>query len=432
MAQVSIPAGRSSSSLSQTHPTLTAIAFVLLLVSVITGPVFTWQGSTGDAVAGQGNAFRQVIYLGLFFCLIYASGGLGDLTRVIVVPASINILLLWCWISLSWALNADVGARRLILTTLIIYMIFIISKQLSLEKCLHYMRIVLGMTLMINLLTVALFPQIGIHQFEADIDPGLVGHWRGFLPEKNIAGAICAITILVFLFHRKSQWPVLRFGIIALAVLFLIQTGSKTSLGICAAAAFAGWSYRLYDQRYWPVGVIGLISLIAGLLVYGVLHLGDFQAELARPDALTGRSQIWSALLAYISDHVWLGTGYGSFWNIGENSPIYDYVKTGNWVQNISSGHSGYFDLTAQIGVPGLVLAFYALILQPLISLLTKPVTGNSGPLLLAILLFCIGHNATESSLMDRDHFIQFCFILAVAMIKTATSEVHDAADQPT
>jgi len=428
MAQVTSPAGRSSSTLTQTHPTLAAAAFILLLISIIVGPVFTWSTPAADNLTGQGNAFRQIIYLGLFFCLIYASGGFGDLTRMLVVPASINALLLWCWISLTWALNADTGVRRLILTTLIIYMVFIAVRQLNLEKCFHYMRIVLGVTLALNLLTVALFPQIGIHQFEADIDPGLVGHWRGFLPEKNVAGALCAITILVFLFHQ-SRWPTLRFGTMALATLFLIETGSKTSLGICALAAVVGWSYRFYDQRYWPFGVIGLFSIIGGLAAFALVHLNDFQSELAQPDALTGRSQIWPVLIAYITDHPLLGTGYGSFWNIGEASPVFDYAKPGSWVQKISSGHNGYLDLTAQIGLPGLALAFYALIFQPLLNLLTKPVNSPSGPLLLAILLFCIGHNGTESTLMDRDHFIQFCLVLTLAMIQLATTK--DSATVP-
>jgi O-antigen ligase len=88
------------------------------------------------------------------------------------------------------------------------------------------------------------------------------------------------------------------------------------------------------------------------LLLYSY---GDsLSAAFASPDALTGRVQIWPVLIAYSRDHWMQGSGYGSFWNIGGASPAYEYA-TGR-VSTIASGHNGYLDLLAPIGVPGLLL----------------------------------------------------------------------------
>jgi hypothetical protein len=68
------------------------------------------------------------------------------------------------------------------------------------------------------------------------------------------------------------------------------------------------------------------------------------------PRTFTGRVLIWRALMNFIGDHFWLGTGYGSFWNVGDDGPIYRYAS--GWVTRISEGHNGYLDLACQLGVP--------------------------------------------------------------------------------
>ncbi|PJN92824.1 hypothetical protein CNY89_26205, partial [Amaricoccus sp. HAR-UPW-R2A-40] len=55
-------------------------------------------------------------------------------------------------------------------------------------------------------------------------------------------------------------------------------------------------------------------------------------ATLDRQDAFTGRTQIWSTILAYLRDHWPAGAGYGSFWNVGPDSPVFAYARSGAWV----------------------------------------------------------------------------------------------------
>ena len=72
------------------------------------------------------------------------------------------------------------------------------------------------------------------------------------------------------------------------------------------------------------------------------------------PASLTGRVQIWPVLLDYVSNHLWLGSGYGSFWAIGDASPIFEFDNS--WLMTIDHSHNGYLETLVHTGVIGLAL----------------------------------------------------------------------------
>jgi len=147
--------------------------------------------------------------------------------------------------------------------------------------------------------------------------------------------------------------------------------------------------------------------------------MNDFIAMFSDPNALTGRTQIWLPLFKYAQEHWLLGAGYGSFWLIGPTSPIYYYTQ--NWVAGLGHGHNGYLDLLVQIGLPGLLLAIFALILSPLFKVFSSQTLapGRAG-LIVATIFFVVCHNMTESSLLDRDRIPQVFLMIAIALTEVA------------
>ena len=398
-----------------TSQILTEACFVLFLTSVIAWPTFSL--STPEDLSGGGNVLRQASYVVLSIGLIYTIGASNSLNGLTYVPIPLNLIIGWCWVSLFWAINPDVAVRRVLLTTLLFYFAFLSVYGLGTRRVVKLLSRVLTITLLLNYAFVILLPEQGVHQLDLDGDQGLVGAWKGFFPEKNLAGAICAVTVLLASFDEEARSRILRWTTVAMAVFFLFKTGSKTSQTWCAIAIIIGISYRFYREIYWPIAVTTLVVILGINAVYVFTYLEELLLPLQRPDTLTGRSQIWPALAAYVADHWMLGAGYGSFWNVGEDSPIYRYAKAGSWTQKVSSGHNGYLDLATQIGVPGLALAIYSFVLRPILSLATRPIVGSAGCVTIALLCFCVGHNGTESTILDRDQFINVCLTLTVAMI---------------
>jgi O-antigen ligase len=141
--------------------------------------------------------------------------------------------------------------------------------------------------------------------------------------------------------------------------------------------------------------------------------------QLLLPGALTGRGQIWPVLIQFSSQNLMLGSGYGSFWNIGDASPVLQL--TSGWVSQITTGHNGYLDLLVQIGVPGLVLSVFAIVILPLWTLTTqRGIPVRLGGTLIALLTFCIGQNMTESSLFNRDVAVWVAMAVTLAAIRQA------------
>lgn len=388
----------------------TSVAFVVMLVLVIAGPAMTGGGD----FSGSGNPARQAGYLLIFAMMAAATLRQDGLVRALQTSVPCNLLLAYCWISLLWAIEPAIGMRRLVLTTIIIYSVFITVQTLGIAASLLLMRRVLIAVLFLNFACIAVLPGIGIVQFIPGGDPGTVGDWRGILAEKNNAGAVTAITFLILLFdpRPRSKGAV---WLMALALFFLLQTGSKTALGIGLIALIAGLAARRYHWRFWPFALTGIALASIGVAFLVVVFWGRITSVLHQQDAFTGRPQIWSALLGYVRDHWLLGSGYGSFWNIGANSPIYAYAKQGSWLTQIASGHDGYLDVAAQIGVPGMILAVFALFVHPLYRLVTDRRLSKYRPILAAMLIFCAGQNLTESTMLDRDYFVQVCLMWIIA-----------------
>jgi O-antigen ligase len=164
------------------------------------------------------------------------------------------------------------------------------------------------------------------------------------------------------------------------------------------------------------IGAVVLMVVLYGSWDYVQAAFGD-------PDGLTGRNAIWPVMTAYIRDHWLLGSGYGAFWNVGDRSPVFAYTSVYDWVSTeVANGHNGYLDILAQLGVPGLVLAVWAAIIEPLGRLcFNYKMPRQHGALLVALIVFCAAHNLTESSLFDRDMYIQVVLMFAIAMIAPAS-----------
>ena len=372
---------------------------------------------------GEGDASRQLWYAAAF--LITVAVTLGQPQRLLALPRALTIALAYCWFSLAWSAVPGIGLRRVGLTTMIIFTIFRCVDELGYVRTVALLRIMLPLTIALDFFAVALFPS-GIHRQEDLgglthlLDPGIVGSWRGVQKHKNFAGAVCAFTILLFVFDARQINRTVRYVVILATALFLYKTNSKTSALLLGIAIAIGFAYMQTQSRYGRVLRALALPLLAIAATIGVgvfAVAGDrIIAPLSRPEAFTGRMAIWPTTVGYFRDHPWTGTGFGSFWNVGLNSPSYKYGH--GWVARLGNGHSGLFDLLAQIGAPGMALVLIALAIAPIGKILTHtPVARGTCAMLLAMLCFCLFHNVTETSMLDRDAIVEVFMMISLALI---------------
>lgn len=405
-------------SVSQRRPRPVAlyaqITIVVLCLIVVIGfdPLHTRTREGAEAGQGEGDIVRQLSYLLLFGFGLLNAGVLRDVRKLLVLPASITVVVAYFYLSLTWAIEPSIALRRLTLAVLLIWIVFSAVPLAGYERTLSGFRSVMLATLVLNYFAIAILPS-AVHAGAEMMDPNLAGNWRGVQSHKNFAGPAMAILILLFLFDMQGR-RLFRLAVIAAAAFFLYKSSSKTSAILLGAAAASGWAIGLIGMRYRTAA---LLIFGYGLLL-GILSLPlvwDDMGEIFGRDSFTGRMYIWQAMLAFSADH-WLGAGYGSFWNIGSASPIQHYAS--GWVSRLFIGHNGYLDLLVQVGPIGLALAVIMTLVVPIVKLFkAKDVPRSRLALLISLMVFCIGHNLTESSLYERDQMMQIFLMITVATI---------------
>ena len=386
-------------------------AVFMWLVLIGTSPVQEWAFR---GKIGEGDAVNQVLHIVIFLALLIASG-MPSKRELFCIPLGLAILLAYCFVTVSWAIEPSISFRRATLTAIVVWVTFRQVNDLGPDRALKIARYALLILLAINYLMV-FFSPYGIHSEVFGEVSSVVGDWRGIIPHKNVAGAACAFTILLFVFDNRQFPRVISALVVAAAAIFLYFTHSSTSEISLALALVAGIAIRPYDASYRVV--LGIVLLIAAGLAIEILltNITVLTDILNDPGALTGRGAIWPLLLEYARDHLWTGAGFSSFWQIGADSPI--WTLTSGWVAIYAAhGHNGFLDLLVTIGLPGLILAVIALIVWPLIRLLlSQSIAKPRRSLLLALIIFCTGHNLAESSLLNAASMTQVFLLIAIAI----------------
>jgi O-antigen ligase len=344
---------------------------------------------------------------------------------LLCVPLPVVLALVVCLVS-AWSPVPLIALRRLGLTVCIIWSLCIAAQELGYARVLLLLKGVLLAVLVANYVAVLAFPALGMHTTDTDTDLGLVGDWRGVMGHKNVAGVVCAITLLVYGFDFKRRWVVVQVMTMLLAAVFLLFSQSKTSVAIVVLAAIIGilFTRTRFAARLYALPVLA-VGGVLGMIWFNIYQYAFVQA-VNDPRTFTGRVLIWRALMNFIGDHFWLGTGYGSFWNVGDDGPIYRYAS--GWVTRISEGHNGYLDMACQLGVPLAALVLVLLLAWPFARLMLSPQSqGPRGGLLLALLVVCAGHNMTESSFLERDSVVEFALMLVIALTWQITAQTRPA-----
>ncbi|MGN6514254.1 MAG: O-antigen ligase family protein [Rhizomicrobium sp.] len=374
----------------------------------------------GDMLsAGEGDLARQILYL-LFFAAIFAVAIQREGLRIIdAVPPFLALLLLWCGLSAFWTEAPPmITIRRVGLEVVVVMSVMLSVAELGADRAFRVLRLVLALVLVVNWISIPILPQ-AVH-LANETDPSIVGDWRGLYFHKNITGAVCAVSAMVFLYYAvrdksRADW-LLLFATLG----FLVMTRSKSSMGLLPLGVMAGalyyWAWRRpLDRAIVTIGLV-LAALIAGTLA-GVYY-NDLARLFSDPQGFTGRTVIWQAEIAFIRDHFLLGSGFGSFADTGALSPLHNYVGQ-NWVDTISHGHNGYLQLMVTTGIIGFTLTMLAVLLRP--SIAFWRMDGMDGLLksfLFALFVFFVFHNLTESDFLESDGASWVVFLMMLGSLR--------------
>jgi O-antigen ligase len=307
-------------------------------------------------------------------------------------------------------------AFALIVTVMAASVTMIAPTAQAMERILLYAA---GTVLFLCYFGVVALPAAAIHQ-PVGTEAFHAGLWRGLYTHKNIAGPVLASVAFVGIYlMRRGRW--FYGGLITVAALiFVLNTGSKTSAALIPAIIALIALPAMAGLRGLAAALVLAAIFTIHALTVGTVFVPLFDAILRAFDATTtytGRIAIWDFAGDYIAKQPWTGYGFDNFWR----TPI---VTNGeqpfdrSWdPRGTIHGHHGFLDLALFMGFPALALSVWLFVIAPVIDYLRVPPLRENvllADLWLMIVAFVTMNAALESFFFRRDDPVWLTLVVAL------------------
>jgi len=347
-----------------------------------------------------------VLFLGLRFKKIVYVIKKNKTSAAILV-----VLLLFIVLSCLWSASPSLSYKRF--TSLFLVSLFGIyfATRFELEEQLRLLSYALFLCTFLSVIMALLLPEYGIMGMGKELAIGgqeavHEGIWRGIYSHKNPLGRIMALSgLALFLFasdKSNRKWAWLGF---ALSIGILLASQSATALCILITCSILT---KVYQNLRWDIRLMVPLSIITVVTLGGLMTLVASNTEtilnaLGRDVTLSGRTELWSAVLSEIWQSPWLGYGYKGYW-VGWNGPSAVIWSQFPWLP--PHAHNGVLNVWLELGVLGLLLftaSFVFASAQAVIYVRETKLMYGLFPVI--YLTFYFLFNLTESALIGDNIF---------------------------
>jgi exopolysaccharide production protein ExoQ len=246
------------------------------------------------------------------------------------------------------ALSLRSGVALLICTLFAFYLAGCFSGRQQME-----LMVLTGSFVAVSSVVLALFwPQFGVdHQLHE-------GAWQGLFTQKNTCAEVMLfmLTPALALPCRSRYGQILRAIYIVLCLLLIFMSQSRTAwamtlLYLCFTASLRALG-RFERKDLLPLATL-LFAAAAAIIVAAMDYSTVVLSLLSRSEGLSGRGEIWDAIVAAILRHPLGGYGFDAFWSLlyGEASRV--FAATG-WV--VTGAHNGFLNVGLELGLVGIAM----------------------------------------------------------------------------
>lgn len=388
-----------------------------------------FAGAPEQTAPGEstGNIVNQVGWFGLG--LVFLAAMLGLTQRDVLArlgfgrwAAVFGIAAL----SIVQSLDPTASARGLLLTAIVMIVVagvLVLPRDernfavAAVNACLALLALIYAM--------LVLAPHLVLHSAEG-AEGVHVGDWRGHLSHKNFAAPVFSIAAMIGIYGWRSGLRWRGAIVVALSVLFVLNSGSKTTMGFLPLAVGVVALARITGRPGLAIAAhLVLVALIAALTIGSVMSpaLNALLKAMISDPTFTGRDEIWKFALQRIAEKPWFGYGYASFWQTPVVTGFEENYEASWDIRGIGSGHNSYIDAAVSFGIPGALLMIFLLMGLPLVDYLRAcRVTANRrlADLFIMIVIFLTYVGMLESFLLNRADPLWVLFALAITGISLA------------
>ena len=325
------------------HAEVTFVFLAILLMSQALLPALF-----APEQPNEGPAWMRAMWFPIYGgTLLFAGLRLERMASVWIAALVTAPLILLAFASKEWSLLPDVSARRALALTFTTGFSLYLAARFSWARLAEVAGAAFLLMALGSVVAALAFPGLGV---ESDIHAGA---WKGLWLQKNAMGAAMVRGLLacacaaILVPERRAFWA----GAAALcAGLVLLSTSMTALMGLIVCLG------SMAAVRMIRSGGLGLIAVLwlallagAGLLAAVLLAPDQFFALIGKDPTLTGRTDIWDAVLRRVAAEPG-GHGFAAFWT-AEQGPALYIQEEADW--EVPNAHNGWLELLLWFGWTG-------------------------------------------------------------------------------
>ncbi len=302
----------------------------------------------GDLLqTSQGIRPHVVLYYAFMAAFILT--GYREIWRVMLNNKLLLVGPLLAALSAIWSEAPLLTLRTSFELTMTTLFAFYLCERFSTEQLMKLLMFVGTVAAILSVLLALLLPQYGVYHRDSS------GAWEGIFNHKNALGLGMTFLLTPVFFSPQRLMLKVSYGALLLFLIGMSESRGAWFMAI-GVLAFSAWLWcfrRLRSTEALLLTVIAIAAVIA-MASAGVFYLNPVMRFIGKDPTLTGRTEIYSAVLASIIKHPILGYGFGAFWH-GLNHESVIIALRIHWM-SIGYSENGFLEVWLWLGTAGLAL----------------------------------------------------------------------------
>ncbi|EYD74936.1 Exopolysaccharide production protein ExoQ [Rubellimicrobium mesophilum DSM 19309] len=341
------------------------------------------------------------------------------LVRTSLAVPELIVLHVFAVVSVSWSVAPHLTLIRALPLLVTSCFMLTIASMFSMRQVLLLLGAIATCTALASLLAVALIPS-------ARGTPPWDTVWRGVFNHKNALGSSSSFGLLLAAgaaLVSQGQGRLRKFLILgALLNAYLLLVSESRTSQITTIFGFGLLGVTLVTRRKLAsAAIILLVVTLTTMVVYSAFSNGWLDpvfAMVGRKPTLSGRIPLWEVTWPFVKLRPWLGWGYLAFWDPESTRVMAISQSPAIWYVPFYS-HNGLIETLLNVGVVGLMLLALLLtrVFGGILGILGTTADRRELVVFFAFILCFLLHNATESSILERDGIMWMQFTLITAKL---------------
>jgi O-antigen ligase len=336
----------------RTANSLATWAIRATLLAIILLSVGNFVGSINETLTQGLPYLQQSLGLTFWVLVLYASCFIPPVLRVGRTPDIVVAFAFFGFVVLSvaWSNHSSDSVMKFFALLITTIGVSRLACRMSLDAIVGCTIVGLSILLVMSLVFVLLFPDIGVAT--GWMQEGL---WQGVFDSKQSLGLSGALLMFLACHNALRRGGTIQFLVLfGLGATCVIGSGSRGA-GVLALAAIASCYLSRRSPRFQTLlafGPIAMTIVASALMAYIVSTGHDYVPWFDSQLDFTNRTQIWEYALRHLSDRALFGFGLNGFWTTPQF--YFGFLHEHDWV--LDNYHSGYVAILTETGIIGMTL----------------------------------------------------------------------------